>query len=72
MLVAVACLCYQEYNGIAAGYGFGAPGPLGYGAGLLLLAPLPEGWFVVTGVAVLLLAWAMRAQDLGDRGQPWS
>ena len=26
VLVTVACLCYREYNDIAAGYGFGAPG----------------------------------------------
>ena len=29
-----ACLCYREYNDIAAAYGFGEPGLLGYAAGL--------------------------------------
>ena len=33
VLIAVAALCYHEYDGIAAAYGFGAPGPLGYGFG---------------------------------------
>ena len=38
VLVTVAFLCYREFNDVAATYGFGAPGPLGYGAGVLLLA----------------------------------
>ena len=29
VLVTVACLCYREYNDIAAAYGFGAPGVVG-------------------------------------------
>jgi len=41
VLVAVACLCYREYDGIAAGFGFGAPGWIGYPLGLLILLPRP-------------------------------
>ncbi|MBZ5625742.1 MAG: phage terminase large subunit family protein, partial [Acidobacteriia bacterium] len=37
VLVTVAFLCYREYDSIVAQYGFGAPGWIGYGAGLLLL-----------------------------------
>ena len=64
VLATVACLCYREFDGIAAGYGFGAPGPLGYGAGLLLLIPIPEPWLLVTIVALLVLVLAMREANL--------
>jgi phosphatidate cytidylyltransferase len=67
VLAAVACLCYREYNQIAAAYGFGAPGGAGYGAGLLLLlwnetwAPT---WFLMVAMAVVALVLAMRMEDL--------
>ena len=64
VLVTVACLCYREYDAIAAGYGFGAPGPMGYAAGLMLLTPLPEAWLFLAAVALLALVLAMRAEDL--------
>ena len=66
VLALVACLCYREYDGIAAGYGFGSPGPLGYGAGLLLLAPIPDAWLLVVGVALIALVLAMREADLAQ------
>ena len=49
VLAAVALLCYREYDGIAAAYGFGAPGPLGYGAGLLLLVWEGDAWLPCRG-----------------------
>src|SRR5579863_1631729 len=58
----VACLCYREYKDIAVSYGFGEPGPLGYGAGLLLLAW--PGWQVVVAAALLAFTLAMRMDDL--------
>jgi phosphatidate cytidylyltransferase len=64
VLVAVACLCYREYDTIAAGYGYGSPGPMGYAAGLMLLAPLPEAWLFLGAVALLALVLAMRADNL--------
>jgi len=64
VLVTVAFLCYREFNGVAEAYGFGAPGPLGYGAGLLLLAWRQETWLLVLGLALILLALAMRGDDL--------
>src|ERR1035437_2690065 len=64
VLAAVALLCYREYDAVAAGYGFGAPGPMGYGAGLLLLVWQSETWPVVTIVALVALATAMRHEDL--------
>jgi phosphatidate cytidylyltransferase len=63
-LIAAALLSYREYNGIAAAYGFGAPGPLGYGFGLLLLASKSEAWLVLVAAAAVSLALAMRSEDL--------
>ena len=65
VLVTVACLCYREYNDIAAGYGFGAPGVVGYGAGLVFLFWWPETvWLVLVGMVMLALVRAMREPDL--------
>jgi phosphatidate cytidylyltransferase len=65
VLALAAVLSYREYDSIAAAYGFGAPGVLGYGAGLLLLVA-PEGyaWLAIAAFALLALALAMRAADL--------
>jgi phosphatidate cytidylyltransferase len=63
VLIAVAFLCYREYDDIAAHFGFGAPGPLGYAAGLgLLLWEGPE-WLLLAGLALAALVLAMRAAD---------
>jgi len=66
VLVMAACLSYWEYTGIAAAYGFGAPGPIGYGAGLLLLfaerEPFP--WLLLTTAALIALTLVMRDGDL--------
>ncbi len=64
VLVIVSCLCYSEYNDIAAGYGFGAPGVVGYGAGLLLLIWPDLHWLAIVGVAIVALVLVMRDQDL--------
>jgi phosphatidate cytidylyltransferase len=64
VLAGAAFLSYREYNSLAAGYGFGAPGPLGYLAGVLLLLGLGEAWLVLTATALAGLAWAMRAEPL--------
>jgi phosphatidate cytidylyltransferase len=64
VLVAAAVLSYREYDGIAAGYGFGSPGPIGYGAGLLLLFSERYEWLIVTAAGLIALAIAMRAADL--------
>jgi len=60
VLVAAALLSYREYNGIAAAYGFGAPGPMGYGFGLLLLAMRGDAWLALAAAALVGLALAMR------------
>src|SRR3954453_15359924 len=60
----VACLCYREYNDIAAGYGFGAPGLAGYGAGLLVLIWWDINWPAMLGIAIMALIIVMRDQDL--------
>jgi len=62
----VAVLCYHEYLRIAAAYQAGSFGPLGYGAGLLVLAlTSSEGALaVVIAAALIALSWALRADDL--------
>lgn len=64
VLIAVACLCYREYDGIAEAYGYGAPGPMGYGAGILLLFADREAWLLLTAVAIIALTLALREDDL--------
>jgi len=65
VLTAVALLCYHEYNQVAGHFGFGAPGPLGYAAGLGLLLWNGQPWLIVVLLALAALALALRAQDLG-------
>jgi phosphatidate cytidylyltransferase len=62
ILLAVAVLCYREYNTIASQYGFGAPGPVGYGGGLLMLVWEGETWLLVIAIALLALVLAMREE----------
>jgi len=65
VLVLAACLSYREYNSIAAGYGFGAPGVVGYGAGLLLLAWWNIPWIALVAVAIVAMVMTMRENYLG-------
>jgi phosphatidate cytidylyltransferase len=62
----VALLCFYEYSGIAAAYQAGSLGPLGYGAGLLILVVPGDGYVVLTVIAAALLALslALRAGDV--------
>ena len=61
----VALICYSEYAGIAAGYGIDKPGPLGYGAGLLVLAMKPQdAYLIFTLLAVIALSLVLRLRDL--------
>jgi phosphatidate cytidylyltransferase len=66
VVATVAFLCYREYNDIAAGYGFGAPGPSGYAIGLavLLWTAHPWPWLLIALAALVGLALAMQATDL--------
>jgi phosphatidate cytidylyltransferase len=64
VLAIVACLSYYEYDAMAAAYGAGAPGPVGYGAGLLLLLSGKETWLVPVILAVLALILVLRSEDL--------
>jgi phosphatidate cytidylyltransferase len=69
ILAAAACLCYREYNEIAAGYGFGAPGVAGYGAGLLLLGwneAWAPTWFPIVAMAAVALVLVLRMVDLAQ------
>ena len=61
----VALICYSEYSGIAAGYGIAKAGPLGYAAGLLVLAIKPQdSYLILTLVALLALVVVLRLEDL--------
>jgi phosphatidate cytidylyltransferase len=64
VLIVVALLCYYEYCGIAEGYGFGRLNVMGYGAGVLLLVWQGEAWPLLTVIALVALAAAMRAHNL--------
>jgi phosphatidate cytidylyltransferase len=59
-----AVLSYREYDSIAAAYGFGAPGVLGYAGLLLLVVPYQYAWLVVTAIALVALALALRSAEL--------
>ena len=59
----VALICYSEYAGIAAGYGITKPGPVGYAAGLLVLAMRPpDATLVFTLLALAALMLALRGE----------
>jgi phosphatidate cytidylyltransferase len=61
-----AMLCYREYCGIAAGFGVTRLGPVGFAAGLGVLA-LPGGSAIfLTVVALAGISLAMRSQDLAE------
>ena len=64
VLIIVSCLCYREYNDIAAGYGFGAPGVAGYGVGLLMLIWWDFNWPAMVGIAIVALVMVMREKEL--------
>src|SRR5947199_5782418 len=64
VLFSVAFLCYREYDGIAAAYGFGAPGLAGAAAGYFLFAWRGDAWLYLTIVAIVALAVVMRMEDL--------
>jgi phosphatidate cytidylyltransferase len=66
ILAASALLSYYEYNHIAGGFGFGEPGVIGYGAGLLLLVWQAESWPIVVVIALVAIAVSMRADSLAN------
>jgi phosphatidate cytidylyltransferase len=63
-VVLVASICYYEYDAIAAAYGFGAPGPIGYSAGLALLWWGGDAWLIVLAAVLIVLALSLRMDDL--------
>jgi phosphatidate cytidylyltransferase len=62
----VALLCYFEYGGIAAAYGYGSPRPLGYLAGIAVLLAAPQDLMLVwIGLVCVSLGFCLREPDLG-------
>ena len=70
VVAAAAFLSYREYREMVRAAGFGDPGPIGYRAGLVLLAtalpgtPPGAGVLVIVAAAIAAMALAMRAGDL--------
>src|SRR4051812_45020304 len=64
VLSAVAFLCWREYDGIAATYGFGAPGLLGAAAGYLWFAWPGDSFPFVVLLSLLAFALVMQVDDL--------
>lgn len=64
VLLGAAFLSYREYDAIAAAYGFGPPGLLGYAAGIVLMLCTTEWWLPMAGLVVLALILSMRTDDL--------
>jgi phosphatidate cytidylyltransferase len=61
-----AMICYREFGGIAAGYGVRDLGPVGYAAGLAMLALNDNGAIFLTVLALLAIGLAMRSADLSE------
>ena len=61
-----AMLCYREYCGIAAGYGVTKLGPLGFAAGLGVLALSDGSAIFLTVVALAGISLAMRSEELAE------
>ena len=61
---AAAFLSYREYDAMAAAYGFGAPGPLGYAAGAALLFWRGDAWLILLAAALVAFALSIRMDDL--------
>jgi phosphatidate cytidylyltransferase len=69
VLSAVALLCYREYADVVKGYGIGQLGPVGYGAGLVVLLAPFEPALLLTLLALLALGFTLLAGDL-TKGLP--
>ena len=61
-----AMLCYREYCGIAAGFGVADLGPVGFAAGLGVLALNDNSAIFLTVVALAGIALAMRSAELSE------
>lgn len=61
-----AMLCYREYGDIAAGYGVTKLGPIGFAAGLGVLALSDPNAIFLTIVALAGISLAMRSEELAE------
>src|SRR5438045_3462939 len=67
----VAVICFSEYRGIASGYGVGKLGPLGYAAGLALLAIDRLELLLLVLFALLALTLTIRFEGQ-EKTLPWA
>lgn len=63
-ILALAVLCFHEYEGLVAGHGIERPGPLGYVAGIVLLAVPQKEMALLILTAALALILYLRLDDL--------
>ena len=66
VLSAIAGLCFHEFSGLVALHAIKPPGFFGYASGLLLLLAPQKELLLVSLIALLALALALRLQDLSE------
>jgi phosphatidate cytidylyltransferase len=64
VLAAIAIVCFWEYEGIVAGHGIERAGPVGFGAGLLVLFAPFRGTTGPVLIALIAITMALGARDL--------
>jgi phosphatidate cytidylyltransferase len=68
---AVCLLCFHEYRGLVAGHGIEPPGPSAYAAGLIVLLFDRQELLVLTLLALVGLALALRVDPI-SKGLPYA
>jgi phosphatidate cytidylyltransferase len=63
-VMAVALLSFYEFSGLVKAYGYPEPGPVGYGAGILLVAVAGADYALLTLLALVFLTMAANRRDL--------
>ena len=71
VLIVVALLCYHEYSVIAAAYGFGSGGHVGFVAGPAILLTSWDGASLITALALIAVALALRFDQI-SHAWPWA
>jgi phosphatidate cytidylyltransferase len=64
VVIAVSLLSFYEYSGLVKAYGYPAPGPVAYAAGVLMMAVPGADYALLTLLALILLTIASSRHDL--------